>query len=394
MRKVTKRIMSVGLSLVMMVSVVSIASLKTNAEENVTMESQSVTEINADVIETTMRETETTAMEEAVSETLQETESITEENKTAETTAINTETAQDLTEEEQQKLGEKNHTDANTGIVVYGEDLPWYVKVVCERTDENAFQINYDNYMEALYGEDNEDWEGEDLDSEDEEDWKDEDLDDNDDSEDKDLDKEDWEDEDLDNKEDEDWNLSEYDEDSSSSLYNRLGYRADDEKLNTIAASYKISLYDTLEEKEYILPEGQTVKVYLPYLQEYLGYETVIVHWKEENVYDDILPQLFDKSKGEVVEWMWGDEYDYDLENEKIDIENYCLVFETGGFSEFGVLLCEMTAKDALALTSAEHTKLSPKTGYDLRVFFALMFGGGILSMIALVCRKREDDIV
>lgn len=351
MKKMISKTISVILSLAIVFSLISVNSMRTDGEENTILESM---ETDSELLETitkaeTAEESATEQNNTGILETnspettIEETDTgndIKKQNQVIELIKNLPEKTQedymekvkqlynsysDLTDEEKQGLsteiineyedvltqaGEINHKDDVTGIWVDGENLPWYVKVVAEKTDESLFQEKYNSYFESLYEEDNE------LD---EESFSDDVMDETDNDE-------EWDDTEdvLDENQDED-NQSEEalndeenwsDEEFTNDIYysnNRLGYRYDDEKLGTMASSYKISLYNTMEEKDYSIPEGMKVKVYLPYLKTYLGYNLEIVHLKDDETFELLYPQLFDKITGNVVSYDSYYNYPYEI---------------------------------------------------------------------------------
>ncbi|MFQ9514611.1 MAG: hypothetical protein ACLRZ9_02165 [Eubacterium sp.] len=475
MKKYIKKMISVIISLTIVVSMISANSFKANGAENMIEETE---EKNAETVkgvnETVFWETETDMRETVISETdTKETvasetknpEIVTRENgnnnySDAQNRVINqvkgiSENTQDydmekvkelyqcysvLTEQEIQQLpsdtvenyvsildqaAEINHRDGVTGIGVDAKDLPWYVKVVAEKTDESKFQEKYDSYLDSLYDEEDIDEEDEDENS-DEENWDDDDWSDTD-------EEDEIEDEDMEEDTNDD-NQNDDDVEHPKIYYgpSGLGYRADDERLGTIASSYKISLYDIMEEKDYSVPEGMTVKVFLPYIREYLGYDLEVVHMKSDDVFESLFPMIIDKNSIENSEEDNQqentiddgpeddndedvDHNDYDIdkdsesemskeeykewveeENSKIDVEEYNVLFTTDSFSEFGVRLIESEYAETTAVSESSRAEMiSPKTGLNLELPIIIALSSGMLAMVSLVFyRKRDEDIV
>ena len=335
------------------------------------------------------------------------------ENATAVQTAENESTTpHELTEEE---IGELNHKNTQYGIKVTSDNLPWYVKLVVEETDIQPFQDALDNgdveYAPEYYQDI--DWEDEDIEDEDfeqsdyDEDMEDEDYDEDteDDIDQVDYDEEDFDEENYDEDDiedelvdDSDWD-DEYDEDEEY-----------DYPQDKMIIAYKISFFDTKENKEYAIPENEKINISIDTDNE--NYTITDETYNLEEYRFSMLKMLENGS----VEILYNENstYDNEYDEESIDGEDVeetatetdnVLPFYMTESGEYGIALLaniywttsknsDIGIDDAQTDVVKKSDKISPKTGIRMDLLWGVEAVSILLMSAAaanLIRRKKEE---
>lgn len=368
----------------------------TGSVQKVTTEDVSVTDGVEENTRVDMGDKETpTTNEEKVTENM---ENIT----TVETIENESTMPHKLTEEE---MAEINHKNTQYGMKVTSGNLPWYVKLVVEETNIQPFQEALDNgdvEYAAEYYEDI-DWEDEDIEDREPEQW-DYDEDTEDDIDEADYDEENYEEDDIEDADELD-DDSDWDEDLDDENED------DDYPQDKMVVAFKISFFDTKENKEYIIPENEKIKISIDTENENYTIDDEIYNLEE---YRFSMLKMLENGFVEIL-YNEDDTYDNVYEEEDTDGEGVeesagatdsVLPFYITESGEYGVALltniyycetakCSGTRVDEVDSNMVKRSdKISPKTGIKMN----LLWGAEAVSILLmsaaaanLIRRKQEE---
>lgn len=296
-----------------------------------------------------------------------------------------------LTEEE---MAEINHKNTQYGMKVTSGNLPWYVKLVVEETNIQPFQEALDNgdvEYAAEYYEDI-DWEDEDIEDREPEQW-DYDEDTEDDIDEADYDEENYEEDDIEDADELD-DDSDWDEDLDDENED------DDYPQDKMVVAFKISFFDTKENRKYIIPENEKITLSID-----TGNENYRVDDEAYHEYQLSMLKLLENGSVEILykeNNVYDEEYEYDEdEAENINETNADFSFGITESGEYGVALLSYLAENTSVSGKANGMDIdekadvkSPKTGIQMKLLWGaetvsiLLMGAAVANLLQ---RKREE---